>query len=99
MENSALISAIEFCEYHEITLNFIEALSEYELLETTMIEHVVFFPERQLPEAERFVRLYRDLQINTEGLQAVALLLHKIEMLQTELNHLQNQLRFHGDKY
>ena len=97
MENTALISAIDFCKSQEITVSFIEVLSEYELLETTTVEHVIFFPERQLPEAERFVRLHRDLQINPEGLQAVAQLLNKIDRLQLELTHLQNELRFHGE--
>lgn len=94
MKRTTWIAAPEFCNYHEITIHFIEELADYDLIQTTVKKQTLFFAEDQLPQVEKYIRLHRDLQINTEGLQVVSQLIEKIDRLQDELIRLQNTVNF-----
>ena len=53
----------------------------------------------QLPEVERYSRMYYDLSINMEGIDAIHHLLERMESMRKEINTLQSQLlvyRRHG---
>ena len=53
----------------------------------------------QLPEVERYSRMYYDLSINMEGIDAIHHLLERMESMRKEINSLQSQLlvyRRHG---
>ena len=47
----------------------------------------------QLPEVERYSRMYYDLSINIEGIDAIHHLLQRMEEMQNELHELRSQLR------
>ena len=46
----------------------------------------------QLPEVERYSRMYYDLSINMEGIDAIHHLLERMEGMRREMNSLRNQL-------
>ena len=53
----------------------------------------------QLPEVERYSRMYYDLSINMEGIDAIHHLLERMESMRKDINTLQSQLlvyRRHG---
>ena len=93
MDRKKLISANEFCAIHNIEISFIESLEETGLIEIETIEDTGFIPETQLHELEKMVRLYSDLDINVEGIDAITHLLHQIMNLQDEVITLKNRLR------
>jgi hypothetical protein len=62
------------------------------LIEVTTIEQNRFIDTERLLDLEKFVRLYYELDINLEGIEAITHLLNKIRSLQDEINSLRNRL-------
>ena len=95
MEPEQFIIAEEFCDSHEIELSFLSSLNEFGLIEITLIEEKKLIAESQLPKLEKLVRLHYDLQINLEGIDAIANLLERINRIQEENTILKNRLRLY----
>jgi|SRR5450432_646749 MerR HTH family regulatory protein len=92
MKTSELIPVYHFCVTHKIELSFIDSLQQYGLVEITTVENQTYFKEAQLDEVEKFVRLYYDLDINLEGIEAIVHLLEKLREIQSRNKDLQNRL-------
>lgn len=93
MNSKNLIQIKQFCLYHEIENTFITELNNYGLVEIIVQEEDEFLHTKQLPTIEKMIRLHYDLKINLEGIDAIAHLLNKIEVLQQNLTATQNKLR------
>jgi hypothetical protein len=93
MEN--MISALDFCASHNIEFSFIISLEENGLIEVTRVENIEYVYTNQLPQLEKIVRLYYDLDINLEGIDTITSLLQRIEDMQNEISILRNRLRFY----
>lgn len=94
MENN-LIAAKDFCLYHSIEISFIESLNSYGLLETKLLKKSIFIYADDILKIESYLRLYKDLEINFEGLHAVAHLLAQINNLQKENISLKNEINYY----
>jgi hypothetical protein len=90
-----LIAVNEFCVHHHIEISFINLLQQNGLIKTRIIESKYFVEKEQLPQLERFVHFYYDLDINLEGIETITHLLQRIENLQNEIIKLKNRLRFY----
>ena len=90
-----LIAVNEFCVHHNIGIAFINLLQQNGLIEISTIESEFFVEREQLPQLEKFVRLYYELDINLEGIETITYLLQRIENLQNEIIGLKNRLRFY----
>lgn len=90
-----LIAVNEFCINHNIEISFLDLLQENGLIEISTIESKYFVEKEQLPQLEKFVRFYYDLDINLEGIETITYLLQRIENLQNEIIKLKNRLRFY----
>ncbi|MBC7553330.1 MAG: chaperone modulator CbpM [Taibaiella sp.] len=97
MTKGQLIPATTFCLHHEIEISFIDALYDHGLIEVIRVEENVFISEDQVGTLEQFVRLYYDLEINLEGIEAITHLLERLKEKQDELLRLKNQLRMQRD--
>ena len=95
METEYLIAIDEFCSNHKIDLSFISSLHQSGLIEITSIEETEFIEADQLPQLEKFIRLYYELDINIEGIETINYLLQRINSLQTEMRTLRNKLRLY----
>lgn len=93
MNNKNLIQIKQFCLYNEIENTFITQLNNYGLIEIIVLEEEQYLQPEQLPSIEKMIRLHYDLKINLEGIDAIAHLLNKIEILQKNLIATQNKLR------
>jgi len=92
MSTEQLIPATELCTLHHIDITFIQSLHEYGLIEITTIEQSFFVHPDQLPRLEQFIRLHYELDINLAGIDAIANLLQRIEVMQHEITGLKNRL-------
>jgi hypothetical protein len=92
MQKEELIPALEFCSSHDLEVSFIYTLQQYGLVDVTTIEETVYLPASQLPQAERIARLYSDLGINIEGIDAIKHLLQRVVDMQDEIVLLKNKL-------
>ncbi|MBK5245399.1 MAG: chaperone modulator CbpM [Eubacteriaceae bacterium] len=90
-----LIAVNEFCVNHDIEIAFITLLQQNGLIETSIIESKCFVEKEQLPQLEKFVRFYYDLDINLEGIETITYLLQRIENMQNEIVVLKNRLRLY----
>ncbi len=98
MVRKNLISTDEFCIHHNIEFSFIRNLQEFGLVETVSVQKVEYIPEDQLEKLERILRLHKDLDINTEGIDTIGHLVEKIRNLQEEVIYLKNRLRLYEDE-
>lgn len=98
MVRKNLISTDEFCIHHNIEFTFIRNLQEFGLVETVSVQKVEYIPEDQLEKLERMLRLHKDLDINTEGIDTIGHLVEKIRNLQEEVIYLKNRLRLYEDE-
>ena len=94
-----LIIVSEDCHNCHIEPSFIELLQEGGLIEVHIEGGEHYLLVSQLPEVERYSRMYYDLSINMEGIDAIHHLLERMESMRKEINSLQSQLlvyRRHG---
>ena len=94
-----LIIVSEYGHKCHIEPSFIELLQEGGLIEVHIEGGEHYLLVSQLPEVERYSRMYYDLSINMEGIDAIHHLLERMESMRKEINTLQSQLlvyRRHG---
>src|SRR4029078_7668911 len=95
METTDMIVLDEFCNSHEVEVSFVRSLEEYGLIETIIVNETLCIQENKLPKLEQIVRLHQELNINSEGIDAIINLLKRIENMQNEIIELRNKLNFH----
>lgn len=88
-----LITPEECCSHYDIELTFIQTLNEYGLIEILSVEEKQFIQNTQLHELEKFIRLYYELGINMEGIDAITHLLQKMKNMQEEIANLKSKLQ------
>jgi len=59
------------------------------------VEGESYLPASQLYDVERYTRMYYDLSINIEGIDAIHHLLGRVESLQQEVNRLKSKLKLY----
>ena len=98
MQNELIIVS-EYCRKCHIEPSFIDLLQEGGLIKVMTEGGERYLTFTQLPEVERYSRMYYDLSINMEGIDAIHHLLERMESMRKEINSLQSQLlvyRRHG---
>jgi len=88
------ISAKQFCEWHKIDISFIISLNDLGLFTTIVHEEVHYIDIEKVADLEKMIRLYCDLDINPEGIEAISHLLNKVNLMQEEIILLKNRIRF-----
>jgi hypothetical protein len=87
-----LIPANEFCVNHQIGISFISSLHENGLIKMITIEETSYIHKNQLPDLEKIIRMYSELDINIEGIETITHLLKRITELQNEISILKTRL-------
>ena len=92
MENDNLIPLHQLCLHYNIEYSFIESLNDFGLVRITTIDETRYLFFEQIQPLEKMIRLHYDLDINLEGIEAIAHLLEKLDSLQEELRITRNRL-------
>ena len=95
MQTEYLVAVDEFCAGHNIEISFISSLQQNGLIEITTIGETGFIDADQLPQLEKFVRFYYELDINFEGIETISHMLDRIRSMQEEIVALRNRLRLY----
>lgn len=90
-----LITISEYCIKYAIEPSFIIALEDSGLIVLEQINNDKYIHYKQLVEMERYIHFHYELQINIEGIEAIEGLLHKIKLLQHEIETLKSQVHLH----
>ena len=87
-----LIIVSEYCQKCHIEPSFIEMLEEGGLINvrTEAGKHCLLVSE--LPNVERYSRMYYDLSINMEGIDAIHHMLERMDDMRREITSLRKQL-------
>ncbi|MDR2805914.1 MAG: chaperone modulator CbpM [Dysgonamonadaceae bacterium] len=83
----------EYIQYSQIDPQFIALLEENGLIHTQEIENERCLLSDELSELERYARMYYDLSINMEGIDAIRHLLQRMQALQDEIRELRHRLQ------
>ena len=97
MQTDELILAEEFCNYYKVEYAFIRDLERFGLIEITSTENADYIHQQQLRSLEQVIRLHFDLNINLEGIDAIAHLLERVKSMQSEIIALKNRLKLYED--
>ena len=92
-----LIIVSEYCDKCHIEPSFIDLLQDNGLIDILIEDGKRCLPFSELPDIERYSRLYYDLSINVEGIDVIHRLLQQIEEMEAEIQYLRNQLRKYGE--
>ena len=95
MERSDIIVLDEFCASHHVEISFVRSLEEHGLIETIIVNETPCVSGNDLSKLEQIIRLHQELNINTEGIDAITNLLKRIEEMQHEITELRNKLNFY----
>lgn len=98
MQNELIIVS-DYCDKCHIEPSFIELLQENGLIDILFDEGKPCLTYEQLPDVERYSRMYYDLSINMEGIDAIHHLLERMEEMQREIRRLHGRLRMYGDTF
>ncbi|MGB5272208.1 chaperone modulator CbpM [Eudoraea sp.] len=99
MELKDFIPIVQLCEHYSVEVSFFNELHEEGLISITTLEQTSYLHQDKISDVEKMIRIHRELNINTEGIDAVFNLLQKIDSLQNELNKLHNRLRLYENDY
>ncbi len=97
METTDMIVLDEFCTSHQVEVSFVRTLEEHGLIETIIVNETLYIQENELSKLEQIVRLHQELNINSEGADAIINLLKRIENMQNEITVLRNKLSFYEE--
>lgn len=95
MRTRKYIAINEFCINHNIEISFVSSLQQTGLIEITTINETEFIDAEELPQLEKVVRFYYELDINMEGIETVSHLLKRMTALKDEIIALKNRLRLY----
>lgn len=95
MERNNMIPADDLCTHYHISVSFLTGLEDAGLIKTIRIEEQSYLQEDDLREVEKLVRLYTDLEINIEGIEAIAHLLKRMNNMREEMTLLRQRLRLY----
>jgi len=93
-----LISIEQVCTHYKVDDAFIRALHELGHIEVVVQQNDQYIIRDQLKELESMIYFYSELQINIEGIDAIAHLLKQIRDLQDELNTAKNKLSIYTNE-
>jgi len=93
MQTDEMILVNEFCMHHQIEISFVQSLQLSGLIEITQTEETLCVRRDQLPELEKMVRLYYEMDINLEGIETISYLLNRMNQMQEQITHLNNRLQ------
>lgn len=90
-----LVILNEYCRICHIEPSFLYLLHKGGLIEIDTVAGESYLLSSQLYDVERYTRMYYDLSINIEGIDAIHHLLDRVKSMQEEINRLRNKLRLY----
>lgn len=95
METKSLIQIEQLCTNCNIDQSFVLSLYELGHIEVIEEHNGYFIEDSQIKSLETLIYFHTQLDINLEGVDAIAHLLKKVDSLQNELTQLNSRLKFY----
>ena len=98
MINKEQLIAVEtYCSIYKIDFSIIEKIRQTTIINFSIIEDKLFVDADELPELEKVLTFYYDLDINLEGIETINHILQQLHRLKEENRQLRNKLRFYEE--
>ncbi len=95
MEKINIISAENFCARYDVPVSFIEAISDFDFIDTVFENEHLHIRNDQINLIEKLMRFHFDLNVNMEGIDVIMNLLEKINSMESEIRDLKKQLNIY----
>ena len=95
MSKQHTIEITTLCHHYQVERTFFSHLSEIGLIETITIHDSLYVDESDIRHIDKIIRLYRELDINPEGIDVIMNLLDRIDNLEQQLTATQNRLNLY----
>lgn len=92
MDTKEFIPVNTLCTHHKVTISFFNELHEVGLISIELFEETPYLHSDHLIRVESIVRIYKELNVNIEGIDVIFNLLERIKTLEDELETTQNKL-------
>ena len=92
---TGLVIVREYCQKCHIDPSFIILLEEGGLIDINITDGERYLFSSQLRDLEQYTRMYYDLSINIEGIEAIHHMLDRMRNLQAEIQSLRNRLHLY----
>lgn len=86
------IEITTLCRHYQVERTFFTHLHDIGLIETITIHNSLYVDEANIRQIDKIIRLYRELDINPEGIDVILNLLEKIDDLEQKLIATKNRL-------
>jgi chaperone modulatory protein CbpM len=93
MAQRKYVTVEEFSRFHQLDLTIIHEFIDFGLVEVHQVDEEACLPAEDLERVERLTRLYRELDINKEGIDIILHLREQLVALQEEKEALQYRLQ------
>ena len=90
-----LVIVSEYCQKFHIDPSFIILMEEGGLIDINITDGERYLFSSQLRDLEQYTRMYYDLSINIEGIEAIHHMLDRMRNLQAEIQSLRNRLHLY----
>ena len=95
MTSKKFIPLNVLCTHYNVEMSFFSSLSEIGLIKIKTIEQASCVHQDRINDIEKMIRMYRELDVNIEGIDVAFNLLQKIDDLQNELIAIKNRLQMY----
>jgi chaperone modulatory protein CbpM len=87
------IAIEEFCNHHGVEVTLIREFAEFGLVPLHVENNREFLPGKSINRLERTLRLFRDLEVNKEGIEVILHMRKQLKKLRREHEQLLNRLQ------
>jgi len=92
MEAKEFIPVINLCTHYEVAISFFDELNDIGLIKIVAVEQKPCLHCEHLNKVERIIRIYKELNVNIEGIDVIFNLLDRIKKLEAQLMSTQDKL-------
>ena len=87
------IAIEEFCNHHGVEVTLIREFASFGLVPLHIENNQEFLPDKSINRLERTLRLFRDLDVNKEGIEVILHMRKQLKKLRSDHEKLLNRLQ------
>ncbi|MDB5263552.1 MAG: hypothetical protein JWQ14_2835 [Adhaeribacter sp.] len=87
------IAIEEFCNHHGVEVTLIREFADFGLVPLHVENNQEFLPDKSITRLERTLRLFRDLEVNKEGIEVILHMRRQLNKLRRQQEKLLNRLQ------
>lgn len=95
MKKENYIDITTICMNYNVSDTFVIALYDFNLIQIEEINNIKYISMDEMKEFEKFARMYNELEINPEGIDAIYHLMRRMQTMEEEITLLKQRLKLY----